>query len=214
MSDSSPDHAAGSRRPIAARESGLARALVRRALQTSITPNQISLLSIACAAVGALALIAAHSAPFLYIIAILGVQLRLLCNLLDGMVAVEGGRASPLGPLFNEFPDRIADSLLIVALGYAAGAPAIGWAGALLAALTAYVRVSGGALGLPQDFRGPMAKQHRMAVLTAACAIALIEAYAYGTRHALTIAVWIIAAGSLATCVTRTREIARRLQGT
>lgn len=212
MSGNSPGDAAGSRRPIAARESGLARSLARIALRTAVTPNQISILSIVFAALGAAALIAAPAAPLFYVLAILGVQLRLLCNLLDGMVAVEGGRGSALGPLFNEFPDRIADSLLIIALGYAADAPVVGWAGALFAALTAYVRVSGGALGLPQDFRGPMAKQHRMAVLTAACAIALIEAYAYGTRYALTIAVWIIAAGSLATCYARTMGIARRLQ--
>lgn len=200
------------RRPIAARESKFARSLARLALRTSITPNQISLLSIVFAAVGALALLAADASPALYVVAILGVQLRLLCNLLDGMVAVEGGRGSILGPLFNEFPDRIADTLLIVALGYAADVPSIGWAGALFAALTAYVRVFGGAIGLRQDFRGPMAKQHRMAVLTATCAAALIEAYAHETRYALTIAVWIIAAGSLTTCVTRTLEIARRLR--
>lgn len=212
MSGNSPDEAAGSRRPIAARESGFARSLARLALRTSISPNQISVLSIGFAVIGASALVAAVHSPLLYIVAILGVQLRLLCNLLDGMVAVEGGRGSALGALYNEFPDRIADSILIVALGYAADAPSVGWAAALFAALTAYVRIFGGALGLPQDFRGPMAKQHRMAVLTAACAIALIEAYAHETRYALTFAVWIIAAGSLATCAARTLEIARRLR--
>ena len=54
------------------------------------------------------------------------VQLRLLCNLLDGMVAVEGGRSSPVGALYNEVPDRVADSLLLVALGYAVGIPWLG----------------------------------------------------------------------------------------
>ena len=44
--------------------------------------------------------------------------------------------------------------------------PWLGWAAALLAALTAYVRVFGGALGLTQDFSGIMAKQRRMAALT------------------------------------------------
>ena len=47
-------------------------------------------------------------------------QLELLCNLLDGMVAVEGGLGGPTGPLWNELPDRIADSVFIVALGMAA----------------------------------------------------------------------------------------------
>ena len=99
------------------------------------------------------------------------------------MVAVEGGKKSALGPLYNEFPDRIADSLLIVALGYAIGWPSLGWFGALAAALTAYIRVFGGSLGLPQDFRGPMAKQQRMAALTLACVVGAAEWL--DQRHAL-----------------------------
>ena len=47
--------------------------------------------------------------------------------------------------------------------------------GALAAAVTAYIRVLGGSLGLPQDFRGPMAKPHRMAVLTIACVLGAFE---------------------------------------
>ena len=35
------------------------------------------------------------------------------------MVALEGGRKSTLGSLYNEVPDRVADSMLIVAAGYA-----------------------------------------------------------------------------------------------
>ena len=88
--------------------------------------------------------------------------LRLLCNLFDGMVAVEGGKQSAIGSLYNEFPDHVADSLLIVGLGYAIGQSDLGWFAALAAALTAYVRVFGGSLGLTQSFMGPMAKQHRM----------------------------------------------------
>ena len=34
------------------------------------------------------------------------VQCRLLCNLFDGMVAVEGGKRSPNGDLYNDMPDR------------------------------------------------------------------------------------------------------------
>jgi phosphatidylglycerophosphate synthase len=78
--------------------------------------------------------------------------------MLDGMVAVEGGKKSLVGTLYNEIPDRVADSLFIVAAGYCADWPSLGWCGALLAALTAYIRVLGGSLGLAQDFRGPMAK--------------------------------------------------------
>lgn len=143
----------------------------------------------------------------------LAIQGRLACNLLDGMVAVEGGRKSPLGQVYNEFPDRIADSLLIVTLGYAIELPALGWLGALAAALTAYIRVFGGSLGLAQDFRGPMAKQHRMAVMTAGCVIGALESAIAGTAYALTAAAVVIAAGSIVTCVTRTLAIAARLHG-
>ena len=40
------------------------------------------------------------------------IQLRLLCNLLDGLVALEGGRKGKAGDLFNEAPDRYADVVL------------------------------------------------------------------------------------------------------
>lgn len=199
------------RRPIAARSSGFAQKLTQALLKTSVTPNQISVASIVFAAIGAVALVYASEHPLLYLAAIAGIQLRLLCNLLDGMVAVEGGRGSPVGVLYNEIPDRLADTMLLVAMGYAAGSPSLGWACALVAALTAYIRVFGGALGQAQDFRGPMAKQHRMALLTGACALALAEAYFLNERYVLWIAAWIVLAGALATCVTRLKAVAGRI---
>jgi phosphatidylglycerophosphate synthase len=140
------------------------------------------------------------------------VQLRLLCNLLDGMVAIEGGRQSPIGGLYNELPDRIADSLFIVALGYAVEVAWLGWFGALAAAVTAYIRVLGGSLGLPQDFRGPQAKPHRMAVMTVGCVIGAIEVLIWQTQYALLAAAWIIGVGAALTCVTRTAAIAKQLR--
>jgi phosphatidylglycerophosphate synthase len=199
------------RRPIAARASGWARAISAGLARSDITPNQISLISIFFAAVGAALLILAPTSPVGLLLAAVCVQLRLLCNLLDGMVAVEGGKQTATGALYNEFPDRVADSLLIVALGYACLHPWLGWLGALLAALTAYVRVFGGSSGLAQDFRGPMAKPHRMAVLTVACLIGAAEWHWNGTRHALLLAAAVIAAGSALTCFTRIRALAAQL---
>ena len=146
-----------------------------------------------------------------WIVAALCVQLRLVCNLLDGMVAIEGGKSSAAGALYNEFPDRISDSLLLVPMGYAAGWPWLGWLAALLAALTAYVRVFGGALGQQQAFDGIMAKQRRMAALTIGLVAQAVETPAFGTRYALLAAGIVIAVGSLLTCVSRTRSIVRRL---
>jgi phosphatidylglycerophosphate synthase len=200
-----------SRRPLASRGSAFAQRAVALLLKTSITPNQISVASVAVAGLGAAALAFAPLWPGLFLLAALCVQLRLVCNLLDGMVAVEGGRGTPVGALYNEIPDRVADTLFLVAWGWAVGLPWLGWAAALAAALTAYLRVLGGALGQPQDFRGPMAKQHRMALLTAACTLAFLEHLAIGSAWTLQAGLWIVAVGSLVTCVTRTRAIAGRI---
>lgn len=199
------------RRPLASRSTGWAKAIASALARSRITPNQISVVSIFFAAAGAGLLVAWPTAIGL-VLAATCVQLRLACNLFDGMVAVEGGKSSPTGVLYNELPDRIADSLFLVALGHAIGVPWLGWLGALLAALTAYVRATGAALGFAQDFRGPMAKPHRMAVLTIGCLAGAIEAYATGTRHALLVAAIVIVAGAALTCVTRTRAIAVQLR--
>lgn len=201
---------AHNRRPLATRNAGWANALARALANGSVTPNQISVVSIVFALAGA-ALLVAWPTPIGFVLAALCVQLRLLCNLLDGMVAIEGGKQSAVGALYNEFPDRIADSLFLVALGHAAGHDWLGWLMALLAALTAYIRVTGGSLGLAQDFRGPQAKPHRMAAMTAALLIGAAELHWRGSVHALLIASVVIAAGTALTCVARTRAMARQL---
>src|SRR5579862_8808000 len=123
--------AESNRRPIAARGSGWARRLAAALARSAVTPNQISVASVGFAAAGAALLVCRPNWAGLLFAAVC-IQLRLVCNLIDGMVAVEGGKQSALGKVYNEFPDRIADSLLLVALGYACGWPWLGWLGALL----------------------------------------------------------------------------------
>ena len=199
------------RRPIATRSSAWAQRLASSLAKSSITPNQISMLSVLFAGIGA-ALLAWAPTPAGLLLCAVCVQLRLICNLIDGMVAVEGGKSSPTGRIYNEFPDRVTDSVLIIALGYACGWPWLGWLGALLAIATAYVRVFGGSLGLAQDFRGPLAKAQRMAVLTVACVAGAAERFWHAERYALLAAAVIIAAGSALTCATRARAIAAQLR--
>lgn len=200
------------RRPIKTRSAGWAKRITDILVKRDISPNQISVASIAFALVGVVAL-NIDSGVIGSICCAVGIQLRLLCNLFDGMVAIEGGKKSDIGSLYNEFPDRIADSLLIVGLGYAIGHPDLGWFAALAAALTAYVRVFGGSMGLKQTFMGPMAKQHRMAVMTVGLLGNAVEASVYGTHYVLLIALAVIAIGSVATCVTRTLAICGQLKG-
>ena len=90
------------------------------------------------------------------------------------------GSRAPTGEIFNDLPDRVADVLILVGAGYAvrqlAHGATLGWAAAVAAVFTAYVRVLGGSLGLTQHFIGPMAKQHRMFTLTVAALLAAVEA--------------------------------------
>lgn len=201
----------GARRPIAARSSAWAIALSGRLARAGITPNSISVVSVLFGAAGGL-LICCVANPLGWLIGAACVQARLICNLLDGMVAIEGGMKSKTGPIYNEFPDRIADTFFLVPLGYAAGEPWLGWAAALAAALTAYIRVFGGSVGLAQDFSGVMAKQRRMAALTAGLVAQSIEWFVSPTHWSLLVTAIVIAAGSLVTCVTRTSTLARALE--
>lgn len=198
--------ASSDRRPLKARGARLFQRIAGFLARRGITPNQISVASVLFAAAGALALLAGG---WYLILAAACIQGRLLCNLFDGMVAVEHGKATALGAVYNEFPDRIADSVLLVAAGYAVAVPTLGWLAALAAALTAYVRVFGAACGLPHDFGGPMAKQHRMAVLTA-CAVAT-PLLPFGTQPLLA-GLAVIAVLSLVTCATRTFRLCRQLK--
>lgn len=45
---------------------------------------------------------------------VIGIQARLICNLLDGMVAQESGVKSSLGKIMNEVPDRYSDIILLL----------------------------------------------------------------------------------------------------
>lgn len=207
--------------------------------QRRISPNAISLLSIVFAATAGAALYVwtrfeGWPAAALLVIAAIGIQLRLICNLIDGMVAVEGGMRSAVGDLYNEVPDRVADSLVLLGIGYglahAIGAAAIdapsasdllrpielAWCAALLAMFTAYIRVLGQALGVPGCFHGPMAKQHRMALITVASvgtAAACVIAPQWTERTwILWGALALIAVGSAFTCIRRLRAIALALR--
>lgn len=203
---------AESRRPLKTRERVWPRRLAHFLVRLGVTPNQVSASSLAFAALGAAAYAAvpAASSPgrlLLLLVAAICIQLRLLGNLLDGLMAVEEGKQTPSGALYNELPDRLADSLFLAAAGYAAEWPELGWISALLAVGTAYVRAFGASLGFGQDYGGPMAKQQRMFVLTAGSVVAMLLPH----RPVLAAALAIITLGSALTVGLRIRRLAVHL---
>lgn len=140
-----------------------------------------------------------------YILFIVCMQSRLLCNLFDGMVAIEGGKKSANGDLYNDMPDRFADALFIIPVGYVAGGFGIelGWLAALLAVMTAYFRWIGAYKTHQHFFNGPMAKQHRMALLTLTFVVATCTIYSGYDRMVCFIALIIINIGLIATLIHR-----------
>jgi phosphatidylglycerophosphate synthase len=162
------------RRPIASRDRRFFQNLAGALAARGVSPNGISLAGMACALGAGVALAATGhvgevAARLLWLAGAALIQLRLIANLLDGMVAIASGRASPIGELYNEVPDRISDAAVLIGLGYAAASvPELGYIAAALAIFTAYVRAVGRGAGLASDFRGPMAKPHRMFIVTVA----------------------------------------------
>jgi phosphatidylglycerophosphate synthase len=210
------------RRPIRVRDTRLAHSLARAAARAGLRPNGISVLSVVCAVLGAGAFVASGYCDGVLAKAawLLGagfcVQMRLLCNLLDGLVAVEGGLRTASGEIYNELPDRISDALFLAAAGYATHrngwGPDLGWAAAVSAVIVAYVRALGGQAGAAQQFCGPMAKQQRMFLLTLACALTATEAALGWPPRAMVWALALIALGSAATAARRTVRIVRELE--
>ncbi len=205
------------RRPLASRETHWARSLTRWLAATSITPNQISMVSMLMAALAGVAFYLAGSADgvlrvVLLILAALFCQLRLLCNLLDGMVAIEAGKSAGDGPFWNEFPDRVSDILIVVGLGYGVGHSTLGWAAASFCVLTAYVRELGRASGAPADFSGPMAKPHRMALITAAALVSCFDPLWNGQDRVLVATLWVVALGAAVTVLRRSANLVRYLR--
>ncbi|MBE7497736.1 MAG: CDP-alcohol phosphatidyltransferase family protein [Verrucomicrobiaceae bacterium] len=218
-----PEEHLTSRRVLKSRDTSWARALARLCLRAGLRPNGISILSMVFAG-GAMAcfMVAGdQTTPAGTVGAWLGaaacVQLRLLANLLDGMVAVEGGQGSADGVIYNDAPDRLADVLILVGAGYSgAGEPGVvklfdmlplGWCAACAALGTAYIRLLGASLTGKHDFRGPMAKPHRMAALTLGCFIELGQHLAGTQRFGIQLALVVIFVGGLWTCWRRLRTL-------
>lgn len=192
-----------------------------------IRPNHISIFSVVLGALAgvAFALSATESTGARIawlLIAAAAMPLRLLMNMLDGMLAVEKGMSSPTGDLYNEVPDRLADMFVLAGAGYGVSGlvalgrvdvgVALGWSAALLAVLTAYVRSLGAAQGVKNFFAGPMPKPIRMWVMTAAAILSLLEpTLGIARGWVIVVGLIVVALGSLATVIIRLRLIAAAL---
>jgi phosphatidylglycerophosphate synthase len=205
------------RRPLKTRASAWAGFVASILVKSGISPNMISVLSIVFASAAGVVFYAISNgflSHWYFLMAALFIQMRLLCNLMDGMVAIEGGKKSATGDLYNEVPDRIADVVILAGAGLCVWLQPwgmhLGWCAAALAVMTACVRMQGAALLGKHNFCGPMAKPHRMALTTGLCFLSaflpeFFDWFLWGLALML--------AGELITLVRRISWISKNLKG-
>ncbi len=213
----------GARRPLATRELTISKRVAVWLARTGATPNGISVAGMVAGLCAGAALWRTGAGDGLervwFVAGAALVQLRLLANMFDGMVAVDTGRTSPLGELYNEVPDRVSDVAALVGLGYAmGGSPALGFAAAIAAVATAYVRAQIAVAGGPQEFCGPMAKPQRMFLVTVTALYCGLAPTAWqwtddSGRGLPALACAVVCAGSVLTAIRRLMRGARALRG-
>jgi phosphatidylglycerophosphate synthase len=210
------------RRPIATRNRKWAQGATAWLASRNVSPNAISIAGMCACIVGGIALGVTSIADYriLWLIAALGAQLRLTANMLDGMVAIASSRTSKTGELYNEVPDRISDAAVFIGAGFAwGGNVTLGYIATILAIFTAYVRAAGKIAEAPNEFCGPMAKQHRMLVITLVCVYAVITPSSWqmitfndSQIGLITLGLAVIVLGCVITVIRRVTRIAHALR--
>ncbi len=220
MDESATEHI--DRRPIATRNRKWAQATTAWLASRNVSPNAISIAGMCACIVAGIALGATSIGDYriLWLIAAIGAQLRLTANMLDGMIALASSRTSKIGELYNEVPDRISDAAVFIGAGFAwGGNVTLGYIATILAIFTAYVRAAGKIAGAPNEFCGPMAKQHRMLVITLICVYAATTPRSWqiitlnkSQIGVMTLGLIVIVLGCVITVVRRVARIAHALR--
>jgi phosphatidylglycerophosphate synthase len=206
-----------SRRPIAGLFRRTAQSATSICVRLRIHPDAISYGSIVAAAGAAVCFWQSRRVPGLLIVGSALCIVRLWLNMLDGMVALAAGKASPRGEILNDLPDRVSDVLIFVGLAHSGLCnPFLGYWAAILALVTAYVGMLGQAVGAKREFAGTMSKPWRMA---AVCAGALAtwgmlmvgQSVAIGPLTIIEYTLILILLGCIETIIRRISRILRTL---
>ena len=208
-----------SRRPIAAAFRRTADLAVRWCVARGVHPDTVSYASVVAAAAAALCFWLSGPArwPWLLLVAPLLCYVRLWLNMLDGMVALAGGKASPRGEILNDLPDRVSDVLIFAGVAHSGWCrPLWGYWAAIFALLTAYVGTLGQAVAGRREFGGVMSKPWRMVVLHVGAWATLLLVWlkrepVIGRLSVLDLACALVIAGCVQTMAVRLRATLRLL---
>jgi len=184
----------------------LVQPLVRTLMRAGVTPDALTLAGLAGAAATAGLVISRHwlIAGFVFVAAS-------LMDMLDGSLARMSGKASDVGAFMDSTLDRLAEGLVLGAIGVVLARDGHWWAvGACFLALTAsflvsYTRARAEGLGVEGDLGGLMSRPERLVLVGAGIFLAPIG-------HALEIVITVLAVLSLVTVGQRIRNARRALQ--
>jgi phosphatidylglycerophosphate synthase len=210
------------RRPVATRNRKWAQSATTWLASRNVSQNAISIAGMCACIVSSLAqaLSSFEYNRVFWLIAALRAQLRLTANMLDGMVALASGRDSKVGELYNQVPDRVSDAAVLIGAGYPwGGNVALGYIATIPGIFSAYVRAAGRIAGAPNEFAGPVAKQHRTLVITIACLYSVVVPRSCQILHlndfdmgVMSVALTVIIVGCVITVLPRFKRIARALK--
>ncbi len=133
-----------------------------------IHPDVITFSGVVCAGLMGVSLVFSARWPLLLLAVPPFAIGRLAANALDGLVARRTGLARPLGEVFNECCDRLADTLVFVGLALNSEIIApLAWGTLVLILLNSYLGIVAKAAGGKRQYGGLLAKADRMIYMAA-----------------------------------------------
>jgi CDP-diacylglycerol--glycerol-3-phosphate 3-phosphatidyltransferase len=178
-----------------------------RLVDIGVSADQLTAAGLA-SAVGAAASVLLSAVDPRWMLAVAPLVLgRLACNALDGMVAADTGTARPLGLVFNEFGDRVADSVVLFAVALRCDSLVLGAGTVVLVLLSSYLGMVPAAAGGRRQYNGFMGKADRMVLLAALSPAALVA----GPAAIMTAYLCVVGPGAVVTIIQRAVSIRHEL---
>ena len=134
----------------------------------SVHPNTITWVSLLFAVAAALCLYSADLGWVLLLTPVF-ITLRMMCNLLDGMVAIERAMTSPQGEALQDTVDRLADSCMVLGAAFSPiGDLRLGIVAITLMLISSYVGIQKKAVGGSREYGGILGKGDRFLLFSIA----------------------------------------------
>jgi CDP-diacylglycerol--glycerol-3-phosphate 3-phosphatidyltransferase len=179
-------------------------------VRSRVSPDTVTSAGVFFATLGALGLWLGRDGGAWLLLFPAAAFLRMAANALDGWVAQETGSARPLGEVFNETADRVADVVMVLPFGLVVGVPDLLVAAAIAAMLVAsFLGVVIKAAGGSRVYAGIMGKPDRMLVLSVAVTVALFVEI----DTAISVGLWVVLIGAIVTTIQRATVARHELKG-